>query len=70
LKPDKSPGPDDIHPMLLRETAHTMASPLSLIFKKSLDEGLLPGDWERADITPIHKKGSRSEAENNADLSQ
>jgi len=56
--------------MLLRETAHTMASPLSLIFKKSLDEGLLPGDWERADITPIHKKGSRSEAENNADLSQ
>jgi len=31
LKPDKSPGPDGIHPMLLQSHAHQLAKPLSLI---------------------------------------
>lgn len=64
LKPDKSPGPDNIHPMFLRETAYNIALPLTLIFRKSLDEGVLPEEWKCANITPIHKKGLRSEAEN------
>ena len=64
LKPAKSPGPDNIHPMFLRETAYNIALPLTLIFRKSLDEGVLPEEWKCANITPIHKKGLRSEAEN------
>jgi len=64
LKPDKSPGPDNIHPMFLRETAYNIALPLTLIFRKSLDEGVLPEECKCANITPIHKKGLRSEAEN------
>ena len=31
LKADKSPGPDGIHPMLLKSCAEAVAEPLSLI---------------------------------------
>ena len=50
--------------MFLRETAYNIALPLTLIFRKSLDEGVLPEEWKCANITPIHKKGLRSEAQN------
>ena len=39
LKTDKSPGPDDIHPLLLKECASVLAEPLSLIFQQSFDTG-------------------------------
>ena len=64
LKCDKSPGPDSIHPKLLREAAAEVVKPLTLIFQKSISEGKLPDDWKKANITPIYKKGSRSEAGN------
>ena len=47
--------------MFLRETAYNIALPLTLIFRKSLDEGVLPEEWKCANITPI--QGLRSEAE-------
>jgi len=38
--------------------------PVYLIFRKSLDGGLVPGDWRHANVTPIYKKGNRGLAEN------
>lgn len=38
--------------------------PLSIIFQKSLNEGVLPSDWLRACITAIHKKGEKGIADN------
>jgi hypothetical protein len=35
LRTDKSPGPDGLHPNLLRECAAELAGPLTLIFQKS-----------------------------------
>ena len=64
LRPDKSPGPDNIHPMLLRETAQNIAEPLTLIFQKSVEDGRVPDEWKRANITPIYKKGPKCQAEN------
>ena len=46
LKEDKAQGPDDIHPAVLRNCANTIAKPLSIIFCKSLHEGVLPQDWK------------------------
>ena len=61
---NKSPGPDDIHPWMLRELAENLAEPLETIFKKSLSEGVIPLDWKNADVTPIFKKGAKNLAEN------
>jgi len=60
LKPDKLPGPDNIHPMFLRETAYNIALPVSLtlIFRKSLNQSVLPEEWKCVNITPIYKKDS------------
>ena len=64
LHTDKSPGPDSIHPLLLKECAAALAKPLSLIFQQSYDTGILPDDWRTAHITPIFKKGNRNDPAN------
>ena len=61
LKPDKSPGPDMIHPRVLKECANELAYPL---FRKSLDDGNVPRDWKDSNVTPIYKKGSRTSVDN------
>ena len=60
LKTSSSPGPDGIHPRILRETARSIASPLANVFQKSLACGRLPQDWKLGSVTPIFKKGDRS----------
>ena len=64
LRPDKSQGPDDVHPMVLLRTAEEVAKPLSIIFEASYRQGILPADWKCANISPIFKKDSRSDASN------
>jgi len=44
LKPSKSPGPGGIHPRVLKEAAAQLYNPLSALFKRSIEEGLLPND--------------------------
>jgi hypothetical protein len=64
LNPSKSPGPDGLHPMLLKEAAEFLALPLSILFNKSLEEGTVPQSWKQACITPIYKKGSKKDPGN------
>ena len=64
LKPDKSQGPDGIHPRILKETNQVVKLPREKIFRKSLDEGVLPEDWKTANVTAIHKRGDRKKPEN------
>ena len=64
LKIDKSPGPDGIHPRLLRELANEISEALAHISNDSLSSESLPEDWKQAQISAIHKKGSRSEPGN------
>lgn len=64
MNPSKAPGNDDINPRIISETAEQIAEQVTDIFRKSLDEGKLPEDWKTSNITPIHKKDSRSKVEN------
>jgi len=64
LQEDKSPGPDGIHPLVLKRCTEVLATPLSIIFQKSYTDGKIPNDWKLANISPIHKKGSKDEPEN------
>ena len=59
LKPNKSPGGDGLHPRVLVELKNEMATPLRMIFTRSLQEGRLPPSWKEAYVTPIYKKGKR-----------
>ena len=64
LKPNKSTGPDNVAPCVLRECGSELPPSLAHILNKLFSSGLLPNEWECADIRPLHKKGSKSLKEN------
>ena len=64
LKVRKASGPDDIPARALRELAQELAPPISFDFNQSLISGVIPDDWKNAHVSPIHKKGSKHQAEN------
>ena len=64
LKTVKSPGPDGVHPRVINELADCISIPLSTIFNTSLTTGKLPIEWKQANISPIHKKGSKKLPQN------
>ena len=57
MNPRKSPGPDGLHPRVLKESADVIALPLTLIFNKSLSEGVVPNEWKVAHVTALFRKG-------------
>ncbi|CAM5086159.1 unnamed protein product [Eretmochelys imbricata] len=64
LNGTKSGGPDNLHPRILKELAHEIASPLARIFNESVNSGVVPYDWRIANIVPIFKKGKKSDPGN------
>ena len=64
LNPNKTCGPDDIHSRMLIELADLLAGPITLLFNQSFENSTLPREWKQAFISPIFKKGSKSNAEN------
>ena len=60
LNTNKSPGPDGIHPLVLKELADVIAMPLTVLFNMSIQCGKLPSEWKTAVIKPMYKSGSRS----------
>ena len=56
LNPNKTPGVDQIHSVMLNNLANELTIPLSHIFKYSMATGLVPEDWRIANVTVIHKK--------------
>ena len=64
LRSDKATGTNDISSKLLVEIKDEVCTPLTVIFQNLLATGQVPSDWKQADVTPIHKKRSRSEPSN------
>ena len=59
LSTSTSPGPDGIHPAILKGCSSAISLPLTLIIQKSLTDGVLPREWKRSRVIPIFKGGSR-----------
>jgi hypothetical protein len=59
LKVNKAPGVDKIVPKFLIETADYICKPLCLIFRESLNTGIVPKVWRQANVSAIFKKGSK-----------
>ena len=64
LRPDSAPGPDRLAARFLREHADIMAPALADLYNKSMREGAVPSDWKKANVTPIFKKGSKTDPGN------
>ena len=60
----KSPGPDDIHQRVLKETASAIAPALTALYNNILTSHDIPEDWRTAIITAIFKKGAKSDPGN------
>ena len=60
-KPRKSPGPDGVHPLILKNCADTLATSLCKIFNLSFSSGRTSDCWKKADIIPLHKKGAKNQ---------
>ena len=64
LNPNKTPGPDGLHPKVLKEVAESICDPVYYIFLKSLETGEIPDFWELANITALHKGDDRGDPGN------
>jgi Reverse transcriptase (RNA-dependent DNA polymerase) len=64
LREDSATGPDSIGPLLLKKLANELAWPLARIMRSSLREGVVPEDWKTANVTPIFKKGRKTDPGN------
>lgn len=60
LELNKSVGPDDIHPLFLREGNDLLFSCIRLIFNYSLRWSVLPLQWKQALVVPILKPGQNA----------
>ena len=64
LNPNKAQGPDELSPQLLKLVAEELAPALTIIFQQSYDLSSTPKDWNSAIVTPIYKKGLKSDPSN------
>ena len=64
LETSKSPGPDEIHPRILKEAATSIAPALAQLYNTSLKSHDVPDEWRTALITAIFKKGDKSDPGN------
>ena len=64
LKVHKAAGPDKITARVLKQLAPVISPMLTTIFRRSYETGEIPEDWRSADITPVYKKGKKSDPAN------
>ena len=64
FKQNKSPGVDRISSTYALALKDIVSKPLAYIFNMSLGKNEIPLDWKKANVTPIFKKGDRSNIAN------
>ena len=60
LNVNKAPGLDGVSNWILKECKEQLVDKIYDLLSMSLDKGILPRDWKRANIVPIYKGGNRS----------
>ena len=58
LDSNKAHGCDDVSIAMLKICDETIVLPLQIIYTNCLEKGVYPNLWKRANVLPIHKKGS------------
>ena len=64
LQVHKATGPDGLSARLLKTAGAELASVFTVFFQASLNQGIIPKDWKKADVVPVFKKGAKNRPEN------
>ena len=64
IKPNKAGGVDGFGLSLFKGIAESICLPLSIIFRRSLEDSVVPDDWRLANVTAIFKSGDKTEPNN------
>nr|XP_033782868.1 ubiquitin-conjugating enzyme E2 D2 isoform X2 [Geotrypetes seraphini] len=56
---DKAMGLGGVHLRVLKELGEVLVAPLTDLFNASLELEVVPEDWRRADVVPLHKIRSK-----------
>lgn len=70
LDSSKSAGPDELPAQFLINCAKSLVCPIVLLFRRSFAECSIPSIWKSAFITPVHKKGPKTEITNYRPISK
>ena len=57
-------GDDNISPRVLRYCARSLCGPLTALFRKICRSSIFPSSWKISRITPVYKRGSRTDPAN------
>ena len=61
MNPNKASGPDSMKPVVLKNICNGIVPLLVVIFQKTLNTEQVPKDWTKACVTPIFKKGKKTD---------
>ena len=64
LRINKSCGPDNIPPKILKLSVPTIKEPLTKLINYCITESSWPLDWKQSHITPVYKKDDASSVKN------
>ena len=64
LDVSKSTGPDGLSARFLKAISNEIAEPLTRLYNDSLRTGIIPSDWKKSHITPVHKGGAEDDPTN------
>ena len=64
MNASKAAGPDNIHGIVLKSCAASLAKPLSLLFNTSYNTGCIPAEWKLALVVPVYKKDEKGCVDN------
>ena len=64
LNANKSCGPNDHYPRILKHCGNSLALPLCTLFNTSFKCDEIPDDCKIANVTPLYKKGAKDKVEN------
>ena len=53
---NRAQGPDNLNGAIFKNCSDTLCQPLSIIFKLIYNIGLIPSQWKRANVVPVHKR--------------
>ncbi|XP_063615395.1 uncharacterized protein LOC134788438, partial [Penaeus indicus] len=60
----KAAGEDGLHPAIIKPLSEVLSAPIKELYRLSMDTGILPNDWKKAQVVAIHKSGSKKLAKN------